>query len=239
MSSKPITEEEIQAFKLKKSEIKEELRIEAGFLTRSLYRTCLRSVRLIRPGNQRDEEEFQEREKRRMEEEESLGNPSNNDDVRMGMFSMLPPVDRDDELRSRADYYHQYARENFAQELDVMPLHKGAVGELMGQDVEKFVFLLKKGEQDRKWLLQDMEFPDLYQSSFLKDRLDHFQEKAMDYVYKNQMTKQGQTGQSLYYQQDVADDDAEDDGSSFWGADEEVPQWILDKYPHINTPKSR
>ena len=38
-----------------------------------------------------------------------------------------------------------------------MPLEDDAIGELTGQDVEKFVFLLKKGESYRQWLLQDME----------------------------------------------------------------------------------
>ena len=93
-----MSDEDIEAFKAQEPNTKAELRKEAAFLTKSLYRICLRSVRLIRPGNEHDEEEFERREKKRLEDENS---PRKDDDVRMGMFSMLPPVDREDELRSR------------------------------------------------------------------------------------------------------------------------------------------
>jgi hypothetical protein len=63
----------------------------AGTLSRSLYRTGMRSVRAIRLGNEHDEKDFHEREQDRLE-------PKEKKDVRLSMLSMLPPVDREDEL---------------------------------------------------------------------------------------------------------------------------------------------
>jgi hypothetical protein len=63
----------------------------SGTLSRSLYRTCMRSVRAIRAGNEYDEKDFHEREQDRLE-------PKKKKDVRLSMLSMLPPVDREDEL---------------------------------------------------------------------------------------------------------------------------------------------
>lgn len=93
-----MSQEGMDAFRQQEPQLREELRQEASFLTKSLYRICLRSVRLIRPGNEHDVQEFEQREKERIEEERG---PRNEEDVRLGMFSMLPPVDREDELRSR------------------------------------------------------------------------------------------------------------------------------------------
>ena len=63
----------------------------SGTLSRSLYRTGMRSVRAIRLGNEHDEKDFHEREQDRLE-------PKEKKDVRLSMLSMLPPVDREDEL---------------------------------------------------------------------------------------------------------------------------------------------
>jgi hypothetical protein len=70
---------------------KERLLQVAGALSRSLYRTGMRSVRAIRLGNEHDEKDFREREQDRLE-------PKEKKDVRLSMLSMLPPVDRKDEL---------------------------------------------------------------------------------------------------------------------------------------------
>ena len=86
---------------------------DASFLTRSVYRNCVRSIRLIRWGNASDERDFQEREEAQMRDL-SASIMDRQKDQRFSMISMLPPVDREDELRSRAEYYGQYAREMFA-----------------------------------------------------------------------------------------------------------------------------
>lgn len=93
-----MTSEDIKEFREKEKFIKKELRDEAAFLSKSLYRLCLRSVRLIRHGNEFDRQEFEQREKQRLEEENS---PQKSENIRMGTFSMVPPVDPEDELRSR------------------------------------------------------------------------------------------------------------------------------------------
>jgi hypothetical protein len=72
-------------------EEKERLLQASGTLSRSLYRTGMRSVRAIRLGNEHDEKDFREREQDRLE-------PKEKKDVRLSMLSMLPPVDREDEL---------------------------------------------------------------------------------------------------------------------------------------------
>merc|ERR1719401_3407226 len=86
---------------------------------------------------------------------------SNLDDLRVGVMSMMPPVDREDELRSRAEYYTQYARENILQESDTLRR------ELLWdrRDVERFVDSVRRGDEHRKWLLRDMQFDDPYHSS--------------------------------------------------------------------------
>jgi hypothetical protein len=70
---------------------RERLLETSGILSRSLYRTCMRSVGAIRLGNEVDEKDFHEREQDRLE-------PKEKKDVRLSMLSMLPPVDREDEL---------------------------------------------------------------------------------------------------------------------------------------------
>lgn len=83
-------EEEQKKQKQEMNHERERLVQEAKVLTLSLYRTCVRSVRALRRGNEYDEKDFQEREQERLEPQKK--------DVRLSMLSMLPPVDRDDEL---------------------------------------------------------------------------------------------------------------------------------------------
>ena len=69
----------------KKAKQKERLVLleEAAFLTRALYRVCLRSIRVIRWGNEVDEKEFEQR-----EEEFRSQKP--------GIMSMAPPPNREE-----------------------------------------------------------------------------------------------------------------------------------------------
>lgn len=67
---------------------------ESKALTLSFYRSCLRSIRAIRHGNEHDRVEFEEREKER--EAKLKAKPS---DVRLGMLSMMPAGDWEDEMR--------------------------------------------------------------------------------------------------------------------------------------------
>lgn len=84
---------------------------QVRFFTMQLYRRILRSVhRLLRPGNAFDESEFRKR-----EEKQQSTDPS----VELSMVDSLP-IDREEELQSRMDYYWQYTREHFTQHSDVL-----------------------------------------------------------------------------------------------------------------------
>ena len=143
---------------------REDLVNEAAYLTKALYRNCIRSVRLIRWGNSFDDKEFQRR-------EEEFQNPTVG-----GVISMAPPPNKEDELRSRAEYYHSYTREYFTQESDCLENDP-----LLERDIRRYLYYLRKGEKDRKWLLGDMLFPDPYKNSFDHDRVKRFE--AMSRVY--------------------------------------------------------
>ena len=137
---------------------KEDLLDEAARLTKSLYRNCIRSVRLIRWGNAFDEKDFEKR-------EEEFQNPTAG-----GVISMAPPPNKEDELHSRAEYYYSYTREYFTQESDCLdndPLEE--------RDIRRYLYYLRKGDKDRKWLLGDMMFPDPYKNSLDKDRISRFE----------------------------------------------------------------
>jgi hypothetical protein len=144
---------------------------EAAAMSRSLYRLCLRSVRLIRGGNDNDEKEFVEREKKRLEEPKPTSG-----DARLSFLSMLPPVDRADELRSRAEYYTQYARELFVQESDCLPVKPS---EWSDQHVARYVHHLRTGNEHRKWLLSDMKYDDPFSISYDRARVDRFEADAL------------------------------------------------------------
>ena len=148
---------------------REELLDEASYLTKSLYRTCIRSVRLIRWGNAFDDKEFERR-------EEEFQNPTAG-----GIMSMAPPPNREDELRSRAEYYHSYAREYFTQESDCLDNDP-----LQERDARRYLYYLRKGEKDRKWLLGDMMFSDPYKKSFDKEKVNRLEEMFKKYLNEDE-----------------------------------------------------
>ncbi len=148
---------------------RDDLLEEAEYLTKSLYRNCLRSVRLIRWGNEFDDKEFQRR-------EEEFQNPTAG-----GVMSMAPPPNKEDELRSRAEYYHSYAREYFTQESDCLDNDP-----LQERDIRRYQYYLRKGEKDRKWLLGDMMFSDPYKNAFDKQRVNRFEEMFKKYLNEDE-----------------------------------------------------
>lgn len=144
---------------------RDELLEEAAYLTKSLYRNCIRSVKLIRWGNEFDDKEFERR-------EEEFQNPTAG-----GVISMAPPPNKEDELRSRAEYYHSYAREYFTQESDCLDNDP-----LLERDFRRYLYYLRKGEKDRKWLLGDMMFSDPYKNSFDQERVKRFETLTKKYL---------------------------------------------------------
>lgn len=176
---------------------------EAGSLAKSLYRICLRSVEVIRPGNEFDEKDFQRR-------DEEFSNPTAG-----GVLSMAPPPDRVDELSSRASYYKSFAREYFMQESDCLDNDPWNA-----RDIKRFLYYLRKGDKDRKWLLGDMMFPDPYKNAMDQERIQQFDKMAQKHLgIEPEPEKQVNPGPV-------------NDG--FWDDDEnEDPEWFQKNYPHL------
>lgn len=157
---------------------------EASALTRSLYRLCMRSVKLIRQGNEADAAEFAAREEKQMEDMIRAAEPAKNpDDERLaGVISMLPPVEPEAELKARSEYYAQYTNENFFAESDCLrPLEGDVPSE--GQ-FTRYFYHLRKGEDHRKWLLEDMKFQDPFQ--FDLKRVDRLEERVKNFLENRQ-----------------------------------------------------
>jgi|UniRef100_A0A8J9SEJ0 hypothetical protein len=202
---------------------REEIKQEAAAMTRSLYRTCIRSVRVIRQGNEHDEAEFRKREEDEMESSSKSG--------RVSMISMLPPVDRDDELRSRSEYYLSYARENFVQESDCLDFDKWN-----RQQVLRFLHYLKNGDEQRKWLLADMRFKDPFTDAFDGERVKAFENRAMQHIMRldeamNDSLPAAERSQMMQQPvSSVQDENSEEEYS--WTDDEEEedgtspPEWL-------------
>jgi hypothetical protein len=101
-----------------------QLHTEASYLTRTLYRKCLQSIKLLAKGNQRDEIDFAERE----------ANERNVDFTATSSIferrvSMAPPVNRSNELSSRAEYYKTHTRENFDGHYSLLGKHGFHIGD--------------------------------------------------------------------------------------------------------------
>lgn len=184
---------------------------EASALSRSLYRLCLRSVRVIRKGNDNDEKEFVERERKRLEQPKSSSG-----DARLSFLSMLPPVDRTDELRSRAEYYTQYARELFVQESDCLPAKPS---EWSDQHVARYVHHLRTGNEHRKWLLSDMKFDDAFSISFDRARVDRFEADALR--FSGRFRKTAVVDREADDKDDPFGDDSDDEDDGITG----LPSW--------------
>jgi hypothetical protein len=188
-----------------KSEItRQDLVDEAAALTKSLYRMCFRSSNVMRKGNELDERDFLRR-------DEEFANP------KPGVMSMAPPPDRADELRSRSEYYHSYARECFIQESDCLdndPLDE--------RDVKRCLYSLRKGHKDRKWLLGDMMFPDPYKNVMGHERIEKFEAMANKYFGKEEKENDSSLETSSPDNSNInsGSDDYFDD------ADDEIPEWL-------------
>jgi len=183
-----------------------ELFQEATYLTKSLYRSCLRSVSMLQRGNQHDENEFKNREE---EQEASLAN---------GKFSFEPSVDRENELYSRGMYYDAYCKESFSQEVDC--LHSNPWRE---DNLSRFLYLMRKGEEKRKWILKDYKFDDPFADNFEEQRLKLFEEEAMELVNETYKIK-GWAFQKDFQQggdEDVSKNEDDDKDGIDWDEDDD------------------
>lgn len=167
LQNSPSKEKKLERDILKR---KDELWEEANSITKSLFRTCIRSTKVIRPGNDEDEASFKKREENQ-KNSFSVGSSS------QGSFSFEPPVDRENELFSRYSYYLEWARESFHQESDCL-----ASDSWREEDVGRYVHFVRQGEDKRKWVLNDYKFDDPYVNVFENDRLDVFEKNATQLV---------------------------------------------------------
>lgn len=199
---------------------REDLLDEAAYLTKSVYRNCLRSVRLIRWGNAFDDKEFERREK-------EFQNPTAG-----GVISMAPPPNREDELHSRAEYYHSYTREYFTQESDCLDNDP-----LQERDIRRYLYNLRKGEKDRKWLLGDMMFPDPYKNSLDQDRINGFEAMSKKYFGEEEEEEEERSS----FDDDNTNNGATSSNSSSSSSsssndgfiEDDDPDWFQKNYPHL------
>lgn len=205
--------------------VQSDLHAEASSLTRALYRRCLRSVEVLAAGNVRDEEDFAAREAKELSMFDEDGRIDDGDGGDGGgggggggELSFAPPVDRENELASRANCYRQHAREHFDGHWDLLGKdgfyvgdegsmrhglgHAGGAGGGWNQyqgghhhlgaqmsaqyrggenaadrarrggegdetyymwreeQIEQFVYLMRSGEEKRRWILSSYEFED-------------------------------------------------------------------------------
>mmetsp|Transcript_27617 Transcript_27617/g.56828 ORF Transcript_27617/g.56828 Transcript_27617/m.56828 type:complete len:381 (+) Transcript_27617:28-1170(+) len=213
---------------------------EASSLTRSLYRKCLRSIRVLSRGNEKDEKEFLARERF-----ESEGGKA-------GRISMAPPVNRKNELQSRTNYYRSFARENFDGHFGLLSRHGFYIGEEDGhgfdsggekgtndetpsdlmwreEQIDQFVYLIRSGEEKRRWILNDYGFDDPCNDCFgvsdgrhgddrrydgwsseLEHRLDSF-EKEANLLVKTMYRQHGWNHSSDFKEEWLDDEEFSDD----------------------------
>jgi len=176
---------------------------EAAFVTRSLYRNCVRCVEMMKSGNDNDENEFKKREQKQMDDLEGVGS---------GSFSFEPPVDRKNELTSRANYYLETVREGFHQESDCL-----LANPWREEDVNRFLSLLRFGEERRRWILLEYKFDDPYLGRFNEDRVNDFEGKAGQLVKETYRSK----GWLLTEELTEKDEGITDEDESFWKEEEE------------------
>lgn len=137
-----------------------------------------------------------------------------------------------DELRSRADYYHSYTREYFTQESDCLdndPLHE--------RDIRRYLFYLRKGNKDRKWLLGDMMFSDPYsQTAIDVDRVQKFESMCKVYLASDDEDEEEDDDKKISSSSSSSSTDSASEGGGNKNdgfVDDEDPEWFRKKYPHL------
>jgi len=188
---------------------RDDLLDDAAYLTKSLYRRCLRSLKVIRWGNSFDDKEFEKR-------ENEFQNPTAGSRI-----SMSPPPNKDDELKSRAEYYHSYAREYFTQESDSLDNEP-----LNDRDIRRYLYYLRKGEKDRRWLLGDMMFSDPYKDSIDQKRINKFESMSRKYLGEDEEEEDNSTV-------DNHKNGVISKGSNDGFMDDDDPDWFQKEYGHL------
>ena len=88
------------------------------------------------------------------------------------------PVNRDDELQSRANYYYNWARELIEQESDIFSNDNKDDNSITKEQVHRYFHFLRNGEEKRQYVLQKYQFDDPCEKLFDFEVVDKL-EKAM------------------------------------------------------------
>jgi len=136
-------------------------------------------------------------------------------------ISMSPPPNKDDELKSRAEYYHSYAREYFTQESDSLDNEP-----LNDRDIRRYLYYLRKGEKDRRWLLGDMMFSDPYKDSIDQKRINKFESMSRKYLGEDEEEEDNSTV-------DNHKNGVISKGSNDGFMDDDDPDWFQKEYGHL------
>lgn len=186
-----------------------ELFIQASYLTKSLYRTCLRSIRVIRPGNVHDTHEFVRREDTQLSKKEA---PSPSSFSEFTMKNL--PVDRENELSSRHEYYLAYTRENFYQESDCLSVDHP----WRHEHVDRYLHMIRNGEAHRRWILNEYKFEDPY---YIEEKNESGLEK-FDKLARELIRQECVSGREDMYRLVLhPDDHGEEEKNTFWKEDNE------------------
>jgi len=177
---------------------------EAGILTKSLYRSSLRCVNFIREGNQHDLADFEAR-----EEQQKTGRFKKDFTA---SFSFEPPVERENELSSRAMYYLAHAKESFHQEVDCL-----VADPWREEHLKRFIYLMRQGEEKRKWILEDYRFLDPYPHKWDEEQMQEWEGKAWKLIRETYALN------GWLYQDDFTtdDEDYQDEGID-WDEDDDA-----------------
>lgn len=192
---------------------------KANEITKSFYRICLRCTYLIRIGNENDEKNFKAREEEQKQsrikafEERKSMSAKERAATASASMSFEPSVDRENELSSRASYYLAFIKESFGQEVDCLtksiPWRE--------DEVTRFVFLMKQGEERRSWILQDYQFEDPYQNTWqdIDEKLNIWEQEANAIVRETY----ARNGWLLQSDVDAVNQNCDDDEDLDWDDD--------------------
>ena len=93
------------------------------------------------------------------------------------------PLNREDELKSRANYYYNWARELIEQESDIFSNYdddKEANDSFTEEQVRRFFYFLRDGEEKRKFILLKYQFDDPCKGSFDNEYVDQLERQMLN-----------------------------------------------------------
>jgi len=146
---------------------------EAKKITFQLFRICLRSLRCFIPPDV-----------------STTMKPSSYPSTEGESLFFLNAQDSFD---SRYNYYLEKIREGFYQDrdclsmMDRVPINNNTKYTLLNwrmEDIDRFVYLIQKGEEMRSWILNEYQMEDTFKKTITdrQKRIEHFEHDAQEYV---------------------------------------------------------